>query len=150
MAKRKRISGTRMTSVVGGEYAKREQDGTWRIDVGAVSESMTAYLEEAKQNGKYSVAGLCLGLGITREMYALWRYGYVCANDLEDDDVVHNEALAECIAIGELHLQKFWEESDKSTSLHMKLLESTGVIGQKVSASMQPTFDLGLLKKYGR
>ena len=58
-----------------------------------------------------------------------------------------NEALAECMAIGELHLQKFWEESDKSTSLHMKLLESTGVIGRK-AATMQPPFDLGVLKKY--
>ena len=66
MAKKKRASGTAMTAAFGGEYAIKEQDGTWRFDVGAVSENMTAYLEEAEQSGKYSLAGLCLGLGITR------------------------------------------------------------------------------------
>ena len=150
MTVRKRISGTEMTAPDGGVYAKEEKEGKWGIDIGAVSESITAYLEDAAQSGKYSVAGLCIGLGITREIYALWRCGYVCVADAEDDGVLPNEALAECMAVGELHLQKFWEESDKSTSLHMKLLESTGVIGQKGSAPAQPVFDLGALKKYGR
>jgi len=150
MSKKKRISGVGMTTATGGPYAREMDDGAWMLDVGEVSTRMAAYLDDAAQRGKYSVAGMCLGLGITREVYELWRCGYVCAEDAGDETVVRNEALSECIGMGELHLQKFWEESDKSTSLHMKMLESTGVIGQKARPKLQPPFDLGALDKYAR
>ncbi len=149
MAKIRRISGVEM-AVPPGAYAARADDGTWALDVGAVSTRIAAYLAEAAEAGRYSVAGLCIALGITRETYALWRGGYVSAADLDDAAVDGNIALCECVAMGELHLQKYWEESDKSTSLHMKMLESTGVIGNRAPERMQPPFDLGALKRYAR
>jgi hypothetical protein len=148
MAKNRRISGTGMNRPAA--YAVRADDGTWAMDVGAVSARIAAYLDEAAEAGKYSVAGLCIALDITREMYALWRAGYVCAADAQDDLTDSNIALCECMAMGELHLQRYWEESDKSTTLHMKMLESTGVIGHHAPERMRPPFDLGALKKYAR
>ncbi|MGI5849652.1 MAG: hypothetical protein ACOX8Q_06275 [Christensenellales bacterium] len=143
-----RISGVNMDeeSAAGVSYVKRSGGG-YDIDTDAVMQQIAAYVNEAE---KYSVAGLCIALGITRETLDLWRAGYVCANDTMDKQTAANASLAECIAKGELYIHRYWEESDKSTTLHTKFLENAGVIGDSRPAGYMLPFSLGKLKKYCR
>ena len=80
MAKAKRISGQDMESKAGMEYAV-EQGEKWHIDLGAIQERIDAYIAEAAESGRYSISGLCIKLGITREALRLWRMGYVNTAD---------------------------------------------------------------------
>lgn len=141
----KRISGTKLKKA--GLYTTKSQEG-WQIDIGAVSGRIKAYLSEAAQSGKYSVAGLCIALGITRERLSLWRSGYYSSGDA--DGTLPNQALADCVDMALLHLQRHWEESDKPSSLCIKQLEATGALGEGRESSAMPPFDLGRLKKYAR
>lgn len=131
-----------------GKYVIRREGG-WEIDTGGIDERMKQYFEEAAAADKYSIAGLCIALGITRETLELWRAGYACGPDAGGKRSP-NEALAQCIAKGELYVHRFWEESDKSTTLHTKLLECAGVLGTAKQTGRRPPFELGGLKKYCR
>lgn len=143
--KKNRISGTKLKQA--GLYTK-ELQGEWSIDVGAVADRIKAYLSEAEKSGRYSVAGLCIALDITREKLALWRSGYYSSDDV--DDAMPNEALAACLDMALLHLQRYWEESDKPGTLCIKQLEATGALGEGKEGSVMPPFDLGRHKKYAR
>ena len=127
-----------------------ESDAGLNIDTQAIGRRIGAYVEEAAGTEKYSVAGLCIALDITRETLDLWRDGYVCEDDRADKQTAANAELAECVAKGELYIQRYWEESDKSTTLHTKFLEQAGVIGEARTGGYTLPFDLGRLKKYGR
>ena len=145
-----RVSGKGMAkegaAFLGG-YIKQDGDG-YEIDIGAVEAKMKKYLEEAAAADRYSISGLCIALGITRDTLDLWRAGYVCGFDSQDKRTAPNEELSECIAKGELHVHRYWEESDKSTTLHTKFLESAGLLAPKAAGGRRPPFDLGRLKKY--
>ena len=99
---KKRMSGSRMAE--GDAYAAL-RDGVWQLDVDAVKARTEAYLSEAAEAGRYSLAGLCLKLDITREVLELWRRGYASRADWEAG-LVPNAALADCIARAMLHLQR--------------------------------------------
>lgn len=148
-----RISGKCMGIKSAGlpeEYIKEGESGR-EIDTGRIESSMKRYFEEAAAADRYSIAGLCIALGITRETFELWRAGFVCGPDARDRRTAPNGELAECIAMGELYVHRFWEESDKSTTLHTKFLENAGLIaGAKQPAGRRPPFDLGRLKKFCR
>ena len=145
----KRMSGSRMAE---GEPYAALVDGAWQLDVDAVKARADAYLAEAAEAGRYSLAGLCLALDITRETLELWRRGYVSRADMEAN-LTPNKALAECVAKAMLHLQRYWEESGKPATLGLKLLEATGAFGSRTSAGQAgggPPFDLGRYKKFAR
>ncbi len=145
----KRMSGSRMAE--GAPYAA-SVDGVWRLDVDAVQARADRYLAEAAEAGRYSLAGLCIALDITRETLDCWRRGYVCRADAEAN-LAPNEVLAECVAKAMLHLQRYWEESGKPATLGLKLLEATGGIGSRTAAGQAgggPPFDLGRYKKFAR
>ncbi len=145
----KRMSGSRMAE--GAPYAT-SVDGVWRLDVDAVQARADRYLAEAAEAGRYSLAGLCIALDITRETLDCWRRGYVCRADAEAN-LAPNEVLAECVAKAMLHLQRYWEESGKPATLGLKLLEATGGIGSRTAAGQAgggPPFDLGRYKKFAR
>lgn len=152
MAKRKtRISGCELR--VAQEYAKKEEDGRYGVSVSEIEKQLEDYLNEAQESGKYSVAGLCISLGITRERLDAWREGYFDIEDVYDELVIRNEKLATCIEMGLLHIQRFWEECDKSAvqSKHVKMLERSGAFEEKKTRSIAtPPFDLGLLQKYSK
>ncbi|MEL7603482.1 MAG: hypothetical protein AAGU77_10035 [Bacillota bacterium] len=148
----KRISGQYMDSAMGGEYAQL-RDGKWHLDLAAVRACVDAYLKEAEGAGRYSISGLCIKLGVTREALRLWRMGYVSAADEQRARVLPNAELADIIAWAELHVHRYWEECDESKlqSKHTKLLESAGVVGErKPSAPQAVRYDLGSYKKYAR
>jgi len=152
MAKRqKRISGVSMDKA--GEYTKKAGE-KFDIGISAIGRKIEEYLKEAEEKGIYSTAGLCLHLRITREMLGLWRFGYVCAADEEALEVSANEALAYCVAMGELHIQRYLEECAKpgTQTKNLKLLESAGAIGKRTEMRRKdgPPFDLGGLAKYSK
>lgn len=151
MAKRRtRVSGCDMNRQMG--YAKKTADGLWTMDVGEVDAYVKEYVAEAEETGRYSIAGMCIALGVTRETLQQWRSGYVSARDAMDTDVLPNEELATCIAMGELHIERHWEECDKSAvqSKYVKMLGRAGVFDEAEGRSTQisPPFDMGSLKKY--
>jgi|GEM_PF-1534829 hypothetical protein len=151
MGKAKRISGQDMAEAGGVPFAV-EADGKWRMDLTAIQSHIGAYLEEAAGTGRYSISGLCIALGITREALRLWRMGYVSVADEQSVRVLPNAALAEAVAKAELYVQRFWEECDESKmqSKHTKLLESAGVMGEGARRAPATAYDLGRLKRYGR
>jgi hypothetical protein len=130
-----------------GNYIKQGAQG-WEIDTGAIDASMKEYFEQAASNDRYSISGLCIALGITRDTLELWRAGYVCGFDAQDKRTKPNAELAERVAMGEMYVHRYWEESDKSTTLHTKFLESAGLLGPRQPGGRRPPFDLGRLKKY--
>ena len=140
-----RISGTNMETA-DFPYSVKAQEG-FDIDTAAIDSKVDGYIAEAAEADRYSVSGLCIALGITRETLDLWRAGYVCREDEEDKRVSPNAELAQCVARGELFIHRYWEESDKSTSLHTKFLDSAGVFTPK-QGRLRPPFDMGSLKKY--
>ena len=145
----KRMSGSRMTA---SEAYAAEADGVWRLNVDAVKARANGYLAEAAEAGRYSLAGLCIALDITRETLDCWRRGYVSQADAEAK-LVPNTALAECMAKTMLHLQRYWEESGKPATLGLKLLEATGGFGSRAAvgqAGSGPPYDLGRYKKFAR
>ncbi len=145
----KRMSGSRMTA---GEAYAALADGMWRLDVDAVKARADGYLVEAAEAGRYSLAGLCIALDITRDTLDCWRRGYVSRADAEAN-LVPNGALAECMAKTMLHLQRYWEESGKPATLGLKLLEATGGIGSRMAAGQAgdgPPYDLGRYRKFAR
>lgn len=152
MTKTKRISGQDMDSTAGIDYAA-EKDGICQIDLDAIQTRVDAYLGEAAETGRYSISGLCIALGITREMLRLWRMGYVSVADEQSGRVLPNPALADAVAHAELYVQRYWEECDESKmqSKHTKLLESAGVMGDGARRPQRTSpLDIGSLKKYGR
>jgi hypothetical protein len=142
------MSGSRMAE--GDAYAVLA-DGVWQLDLGAVRARTDAYLAEAAEAGRYSIAGLCIALDVTRDTLELWRRGYVSRTDAEMG-LAPNKALADCMAKTMLHLQRYWEESGRSATLDMKLLETTGAFGERggAQAGGGPPFDLGRYKKFAR
>jgi len=147
--RKKRISGSRMAA---GEAYAALKDGVWQLDVDAVRQRAQAYLKAAAEEGRYSLAGLCIALDITRETLELWRRGYVRREDLEEG-LLPNAALADCVAKAMLHLQRYWEESGKPATLGLRLLEATGAFGNRTAAGQSgsgPPFDLGRYKKFAR
>ncbi len=145
----KRMSGSHMAE--GAPYAALT-DGMWRLDVDAVKARADAYLAEAAEAGRYSLAGLCIALDVTRETLDDWRRGYASRADAEAG-LAPNPALAECVAKAMLHLQRYWEESGKPATLGLKLLESTGAFGARsagAQAGNGPPFDLGRYRKFAR
>jgi hypothetical protein len=151
MTKTKRISGQDMAAAQGLPFAV-ETEGKWQIDLCAIQSRINAYLEESAETGRYSISGLCIALGITREALRLWRMGYVSVADEQSARVLPNVALAEAVAKAELYVQRFWEECDESKmqSKHTKLLESAGVMGESAKRAQAQTYDLGRMKKYSR
>lgn len=152
MTRAKKVSGQNMDSADNLEYAA-EKDGRWHINLDAIRARIDAYLEEAAETGRYSVSGLCIALGITRETLRLWRMGYVSAADELNERVLPNPAMADAVAHAELYVQRYWEECDESKmqSKHTKLLEGAGVMGDGARRTQRTLpFDLGSLKKYGR
>lgn len=146
MVKRKdRISGTGLKQK---EDYTVELDGAWHADTQQIEEKIKLYLKDAADAGKYSIAGLCIALGITRERLSLWRQGYFKSEDF--GCASPNIQLAACTEMGLLHLQRYWEESDKPSSLCLKQLEATGALGENCQVCAMPPFDLGKLKKYAR
>ncbi len=150
MAKRKRrMSGTQMKDNTGCAYAVQEQE-MWQMDLGAVGRCIDAYLKEAAESGKYSISGLCIALGVTRSLLGLWREGYVCEADARDAATAPNEELSRRIEMAMLHVQRYWEERDKPSTMDVKQLEATGALSECAPPSASPPFDLGGLKKYAQ
>lgn len=127
-----------------------QADGIWQMDVGAVKRRIEAYLKEAAETGKYSISGLCIALDVPRSLLGLWREGYVCEADAASAIVLPNEALSRCIEMALLHIQRYWEEADKPSSMNVKQLEATGALGESAPACSAPPFDLGRIKKYSQ
>jgi hypothetical protein len=145
----KRMSGSRMAE---SESYAVPVDGVWQLDVGAIKVRADVYLAEAAEAGRYSLAGLCIALDITRETLDWWRRGYVGRADAEAN-LAPNKALADCMAKAMLHLQRYWEESGKPATLGLKLLEATGAFGARNAPGQTgggPPFDLGRYKKFAR
>ncbi len=151
MSRAKRVSGQGMTGSQGLSYMIA-LDGKCQIDLGTIQSRIEEYLAEAAGTGRYSVSGLCIKLGITRETLRLWRMGYVSAADERSARVLPNADLAEVVAKAELFVQRYWEECDESKlqSKHTKLLISAGVMGEGAKRAQEPVYDLGRLKKYSR
>ena len=153
MDRAKRISGNDMDSAMGVGYSQ-QRDGKLYIDLAAVHSRVDAYLSAAEEAGRYSISGLCIALGVTRETLRLWRMGYVSAADEQRARVLPNTELADIIAWAELHVHRYWEECDESKlqSKHTKLLESAGVVGERVKKFGQGPiqYDLGSYKKYAK
>lgn len=125
-----------------------EINGAWNADTQQINERINLYLNDAADAGKYSIAGLCIALGITRERLNLWREGYFTSEDF--GYTAPNTQLAACVEMGLLHLQRYWEESDKPSSLCLKQLEATGALGDNCQPCAIPPFDMGRFKKYAR
>jgi len=148
MAKRKkRVSGTQQKD--SGMYMM-PSNGKWDIDVGAVKRHIDVYLVEAAKTGKYSISGLCIALNIPRSLICLWREGYCCESDAGDAAVMPNEALSRCVEMAMLHIQRYWEEAEKPSSMNVKQLEATGALAESAPICASPPFDLGRIKKYAR
>ncbi|MFA5676635.1 MAG: hypothetical protein WDA65_08975 [Christensenellales bacterium] len=140
-----RISGIRLKEKT--DYTI-EANGAWDVDIQNIAERINTYLKDAADAGKYSIAGLCIALGITRERLNLWREGYFRIEDI--GCAVPNPRLAACAQMGLLHLQRYWEESERPSSLCLKQLEITGALGDDCRPRAMPPFDLGSIKKYAR
>lgn len=152
MGQSKRISGQDMDSAAGVAYAA-EQNGKWRIDVDAIQARINGYLKDAEEAGCYSISGLCIALGITRETLRLWRMGYVSVADEQRARVLPSAELAEAVARAELYVHRYWEECGESKlqSKHTKPLESAGVVGEVSKKPKAPVvYDLGSFKKYAK
>lgn len=150
MAKRKqRVSGTMVKDYSGCAYAMQEQ-GAWQMDLDTVAQRVDAYLKEAAESGKYSISGLCIALGVTRSLLALWREGFATETDAHDATVRPNEELSRIIEMAMLHVQRYWEERDKPTTMDLKQLEATGALSESVPSGASPPFDFGGLKKYAQ
>jgi hypothetical protein len=150
MAKRKRrVSGTLMKDHDGCAYMVQEQ-GTWQMDVRAIRQRIDDYLKEAAESGKYSISGLCIALGIPRGLLALWREGYVSETDARDGAVEPSEEISRSIEMAMLHVQRYWEERDKPSSMDVKQLEATGALSECAPPCASPPFDMGRLKKYAQ
>jgi hypothetical protein len=148
MAKKKtRVSGMQLEGE--GLYTVQSDSG-WQMDIGAVKRRIDAYLKDAAETGKYSISGLCIALEVPRSVLGLWREGYACEQDTGNTAVLPNEALSRCIEMALLHIQRYWEEADKPSSMNVKQLEATGALGESASACAVPPFDLGRLKKYSQ
>jgi hypothetical protein len=152
MAKGKtRISGCEMTTAAA--YASEVNGEGFEVNIDEIKEVIDDYLTEAQELGKYSVAGLCITLGVTRETLDSWRSGNFFAKDVHDDSVTQNEGLMQCIEMGILHIERYWEECDKSAvqSKHVKMLERSGAFEEKRKRGIgTPPFDLGGLKKFSK
>lgn len=150
--KKRRISGMDMDSAQGVPYAAEADGGKWEMDLDAVKKKIGGYIDKDDETKKYSLSGLCIALGITRETLGLWRMGYASEEDFSDERVCHNRALADCVAKAELYVHRYWEECEESKlqTKHVKLLESAGVFEKSRRVSTGPPFDLGSLKKYAR
>ncbi len=150
MAKSKtRVSGCEMQSAAA--YANEADGGNYEVSTGEIQGAIDDYLSEARESGKYSVAGLCITLGVTRETLDAWRGGYFAVSDVHDDTVTHNEKLALCMQMGILHIERYWEECDKSAvqSKHVEMLERSGAFEEKAKRGIgTPPFDMGSLKKF--
>lgn len=147
MAKKKRrTSGEGMRDKAA--FAVWTDDG-WTVDIDAAKARVDDYLTTAQQEGRFSVAGLCLALGIMRDTLHMWRRGYACTDDEGDADVLPNERLALIAETGLLHIQKHWEEDGSSgvQSKYVKMLESSGALGEKPQGMAAP-LDMGTLGKY--
>jgi hypothetical protein len=151
MAQSKRISGQEMDSAERTAYSA-ERDGKWDIDMGVIQARIGEYLKAAEEAGCYSISGLCIALGITRETLRLWRMGYVSVEDEQRARVLPNAELAEAVARAELYVHRYWEECGESKlqSKHTKLLESAGVVGDTPKKSKPVVYDLGSFKKYAK
>lgn len=147
--KRMRVSGTQMKEPADRLYMKKMQDG-WQMDVETVKRRIETYLDEAAETGKYSVSGLCIALNIPRGLLGLWREGFACETDIGDSAVYPNEELSRCIEMALLHIQRYWEECDKPSTMNLKQLEATGALGENASVCASPPFDLGRLKKFAQ
>lgn len=150
MAKSKtRASGGELRSAAA--YANKVDSGAYEVDIDGIQEAIDDYLSQARESGKYSVAGLCITLGVTRETLDAWRGGYFEVSDVHDDTVTHNEKLSRCLEMGILHIERYWEECDKSAvqSKHVKMLERSGAFEEKAKRGIgTPPFDMGSLKKF--
>jgi len=147
--KKTRVSGTMMKDGGGCAFVVRTQNA-WEMDIAAVKKRLETYLDEAAESGRYSIAGLCIALGIPRSQLALWREGYVSAADFRDTAVLPNAKLSRCVEMALLHIQRYWEERDKPSSMDLKQLEATGALSENAPLAVLPPFDLGRLKKYAR
>ena len=148
MAKRKtRMSGVGMNETTA--FAVWTDDG-WTMDLSAVQARIEEYLGTASEEGKFSIAGLCIALGVARETLLMWRRGYASASDEGDGDVAPNERLAQLADTGLLHIQKHWEEDGSSgvQSKYVKMLESSGALGDASQPQAIAPFDMGSLKKF--
>jgi len=152
MAKGKtKISGQELVYEL--SYTKKGKEGSFEADIEAIRKQIDVYLNEANESGKYSIAGLCIALGITRELLDAWRDGYFLISDIHDEQIIGCDELELCIEMGLLHIERFWEECDKSSvqSKHVKMLERSGAFEEKKKRSIAaPPFDLGSLKKFSR
>ena len=134
-------------------YLAEVDGGVFEVSIELIQGEIDDYLTEAQESGKYSVAGLCIKLKITRERLDAWRGGYFIASDVHDESVLQNEELLLCIEMGILHIERYWEECDKSAvqSKHVKMLERSGAFEEKKKRGIgTPPFDLGGLKKFSK
>ena len=152
MAKKKpRVSGCGFETEK--PYSIRMPDGSYEVCVEEIKKQTDKYLSGALETGVYSIAGFCIELGITRQILDVWRDGYFTAEDAHDDSVIRNDELAECVEMGILHIERFWEECDKSAvqSKHVKMLERSGAFEPKKARGIgTPPFDLGTLGKLSK
>jgi hypothetical protein len=152
MAKKKmRVSGCGLESKK--PYSSRTMDGLFEVNIGDIKRETQKYLLGAQESGVYSIAGLCIELGVTRQTLDAWREGYYATEDLHDDTVTRNHELSDCIEMVLLHIERFWEECDKSAvqSKHVKLLERSGAFEPKNTKGIgTPPFDLGGLSKFAK
>ena len=149
--KKKRISGRGME--IEKPYSEKTADGFFEVNIGEIERETQKYLLGAQESGVYSIAGLCIELKITRQMLDVWRDGYFTTEDAYDDTVTANDELSDCIEMVMLHVERFWEECDKSSvqSKHVKLLERSGAFVPKSTTGIgTPPFDLGALNKYAK
>ena len=152
MVKRKaKVSGFK--TAFEQDYTEKAKDASFNVCTGAIERRIDEYLKEARSMGKYSIAGLCIALGITRERLEAWREGYFYPEDVHDDLIKSNDELAAIIQMGLLHIERYWEECDKSAvqSKHVKMLERSGAFEEKKKSSIgTPPFDLGSLRKFSK
>ena len=152
MAKKKRrISGCGLE--IKKPYSCRMKNGSYEVCIEEIKKQTDKYITSAQETGVYSIAGLCIELGITRQILDAWRDGYFTAEDINDDSVTRNGGLARCIEMVILHIERFWEECDKSAvqSKHVKMLERSGAFEPKKARGIgTPPFDLGTLGKLSK
>ncbi len=149
--KKPRVSGCGIE--IKKPYSNKTQDGSYEVCIEDIKKQTEKYLSGAQETGVFSVAGLCIELNITRQMLDAWRDGYFTEEDVHDDSVTRNDELAECIEMGILHIERFWEECDKSAvqSKHVKMLERSGAFESKKTRGIgTPPFDLGALGKLSK
>jgi len=149
--RKKRVSGCELEQAA--VYVSEADGGFFEVSIEAIRAAIEGYLSEAEESGKYSVAGLCIKLKITRERLDAWRGGYFIAGDVHDESVLQNEELMLRVEMGILHIERYWEECDKSAvqSKHVKMLERSGAFEEKRKRGIgTPPFDLGNLSKFSK